>query len=106
MFILSSISPLNMVPVIGDPPVEVYSEPPPILLPVSTVPAMPRQVASVGRPGLDSPELGTPPMVSIIMLTIVVVTYCALTRCLRTPLSSKVLAMSTCHMRRLLWLRM
>ena len=56
-----------MVPGIGvdHPSVEVHTEPPQNLLPVSaTVPAMPRRIVSVSSPG---PELETPPTVSIIL---------------------------------------
>ena len=101
-----------MVPAIGvdHPPVEIYTEPPPNLLPVSaTVPTMERQIVSVSSP---VPELGTPPTVSIILrsLAIVVANYGSLSRCPHTPLVlclfSQMLTMSTCHMRQLLWLRM
>ena len=48
---------------VDHPPVEVYTEPPPSLLPVSAmVPPVPRQMVSVGILG---PELQTPPTVSI-----------------------------------------
>ena len=91
------------------PPVEVYTEPPPNLLPVSaTVPAMPRQIVSTSSPG---PEHETPPTVSIELRSRSSSLITAhFSRYLSTPLvpglPSQVLKMSTCHIRRLLWLRM